>query len=264
MQVAKLALFPKDIIGTIFSDKPSIAEIAVMLRGPDPTQSLAEVVNALSLLGAKVLTLNFTSEDTRQFITAFIDYSGVKGGLSWLARELRRVRGVGEVRYRAKRIREKIIDGFATPTFNRGRAPAMVLSREELGRVFSEVKERYGSGGEAFLYHIGRELGEVSGEKYRGREVGEEFIREDILSFQAFGWGVPKVVELNLSRPRIRLRFYDLFESSVVKGEKSEPYCHFFRGYLAGLFSRFLGTRVEVMETKCIAKGDPYCEFIVE
>jgi len=257
-------LYPKDILGTVFLRTMSIAEIAVEARFPNPTIGLKEVVDLLAESGVRVLALNLTIKGDRQFLTAFIEYSSIKSSPRDLVEELRKARHVSEVRFKTKRVEEKIVDEFATPTFDLGNLPAMILSKEEFGRVLSEIKERYGTGGCAFLYIVGYRLGELSGEKYGTERVSKEFVMEDVLAFQAFGWGVPEVVELNLLKPRVRLRFYNLFESVGTKGRSDEPFCHFFRGYLAGLFSKFFGREVTVREIKCVAMGDAYCEFIIE
>lgn len=257
-------LYPKDILGTLHLKAGSIAEIAIEARFPDPTLGLKEVVDVLAEFGVHILVLNLTSKGERQFLTAFIEYSKIKGSLRDMVEKLRRNRYISEIKFKTKRVEEKIVDEFATPTFNLGSLPAMVLSREEFGRVLSEIKERYGTGGSAFLYIVGYRLGELSGEKYGAERVSKEFVMEDVLAFQAFGWGVPEVVEINLLKPRIRLRFYDLFESAGVREKSGEPFCHFFRGYLAGLFSKFLRKEVTVREIKCVARGDAYCEFIIE
>jgi len=49
-------------------------------------------------------------------------------------------------------------------------------------------------------------------------------------------------------------------------GESDEPVCHFTRGFFAGAAGalKFKSENVEGVETKCVAKGDPYCEFVVK
>ena len=42
-----------------------------------------------------------------------------------------------------------------------------------------------------------------------------------------------------------------------------KPSANFFRGAIAVFASKMLGKSVAVIETKCIAKGDPCCEFEV-
>ncbi len=51
-------------------------------------------------------------------------------------------------------------------------------------------------------------------------------------------------------------------------GESDEPVCHFTRGFFAGaaaaIYFRTDSEHVKGEETKCMAKGDSYCEFIVK
>ena len=36
------------------------------------------------------------------------------------------------------------------------------------------------------------------------------------------------------------------------------------RGHISGFLTGLLKINVRAIETKCIAKGDPYCEFYIE
>jgi predicted hydrocarbon binding protein len=49
----------------------------------------------------------------------------------------------------------------------------------------------------------------------------------------------------------------------MFKGS-SEPQSHYIRGVLDGFFSSLFKVEMEAKETKCIAKGDPYCEFEIK
>ena len=52
----------------------------------------------------------------------------------------------------------------------------------------------------------------------------------------------------------------DSFEA-LGYGSSKNPVCHFLRGYFSGILSYVCGGDVVLNETKCIAKGDHYCEF---
>ncbi|HIH98147.1 MAG TPA: hypothetical protein HA346_03970 [Thermoplasmata archaeon] len=46
--------------------------------------------------------------------------------------------------------------------------------------------------------------------------------------------------------------------------EKSiEPVCHYMAGLMAGIYAAYIGKPCESKETKCVAKGDEYCEFVI-
>jgi len=257
-------LYPKDILGTIFTENPFIAEIALESEFSDSAKCVLFISQVLTKYNVYPLVFNMTSTDAKQYTVFFIDYSSIKGSLEGLVSELKGNPNILNVKFRVKRIREKILDMFAKPTFGQGKYVALVLGVDEFSWVYEKIKETYGSGGEAFLYHIGYSFGEIAGEKYMGKEITEDFIREDLLAFQAYGWGIPEILEIDLVEYGVVIRFYDLFESIHAKGKKNRPNCHFVRGHLAGLFSKFFNRKMFAIETKCIAKGDPYCEFVVK
>ena len=53
------------------------------------------------------------------------------------------------------------------------------------------------------------------------------------------------------------MRLHGNFECTPFIGTRDRPVSHLIRGALAGKEFR-------VREVKCIAKGDEYCEFIIE
>jgi len=80
----------------------------------------------------------------------------------------------------------------------------------------------------------------------------------------ARGWCIPEFVEFDEEKPRLVVRLRDLFECRLFKGRKNKPNSHFMRGILAGILEELFGVKIKVKEEKCVAMGDPYCEFVAE
>lgn len=57
------------------------------------------------------------------------------------------------------------------------------------------------------------------------------------------------------------MRLEDGFEGTGAKSPK--PSCHFTRGLVSGACQHLLGRPTACEETKCVALGDPYCQFEV-
>ena len=72
-----------------------------------------------------------------------------------------------------------------------------------------------------------------------------------------------KLVRYNPYSMKIVLRLYDSIECKIFRGS-GRPVSQFIRGHISGLLTKILGKDVRAVETKCIAKGDLYCEFSVE
>jgi predicted hydrocarbon binding protein len=128
------------------------------------------------------------------------------------------------------------------------------------------IRKKFGSAGEAMLYYQGF---------FIGFEIYDEYVKiakseklEDLIEIakavnMTLGWGIIDKVKVDVEKGIAKFRMYDNFECEL--GENNgKPYSQFYRGAIAGIFTRFFGKDVKVAETKCIAKGDPYCEFVVK
>ncbi len=76
----------------------------------------------------------------------------------------------------------------------------------------------------------------------------------------AWGLGRMEVVEASATPPQVVMRVYDCFECELGIGAR-KPFSNFIRGILAALIAQLFNGRMEAKELKCVAKGDPYCEF---
>ncbi len=92
---------------------------------------------------------------------------------------------------------------------------------------------------------------------------GKELLVEILKAYQAGGWGKVKLIEYDLRRNRIVLRLYNSIECKIFR-KADNLVSQFIRGHLSGLLSGLLKADVRVMESRCIARGDPYCEFHME
>lgn len=97
-----------------------------------------------------------------------------------------------------------------------------------------------------------------------GKEIGEHIIEEGIETDEA----ISRILNfLNYCKVGIvgmdkTITIKDNIESSYTKSFKTkavEPACYFTTGFLNGFFSTVKNQHVK--ETKCIAMGDPYCEW---
>lgn len=81
--------------------------------------------------------------------------------------------------------------------------------------------------------------------------------------FNKLGKGKLGIIEADTDKIRFVLRFYlNGIALAYLEHEKTtEPVCYHFAGVFAGATS-VIYPGVEVIETKCMAKGDSYCEFI--
>lgn len=86
-----------------------------------------------------------------------------------------------------------------------------------------------------------------------------------VSEFNRMGKGLLEIIEADAENCHFVLRMYFCgIALAYLEHEKTtEPVCYHFTGIWAGGANIFY-PGVEAVETKCMAKGDPYCEFVIE
>jgi predicted hydrocarbon binding protein len=86
-----------------------------------------------------------------------------------------------------------------------------------------------------------------------------------VAEFNKMGKGKLEIIEADTVKIRFLLRFhFNGIALAYLEHEKTtEPICCHFAGVFAGA-TDIIYPGAEAVETKCMAKGDPYCEFVIE
>ncbi|RLE59159.1 MAG: hypothetical protein DRJ32_05145 [Thermoprotei archaeon] len=129
------------------------------------------------------------------------------------------------------------------------------------------LKERIGEAYSSLLYQIGVEIGERVFEshlKLTGTRDPDMLTKICQALFQVVGYGVLKFIELDVENKRSRVRVWNSFECELYD-ESTQPRGYMISGILAGWHMGLFKTKfLSSKEKKCIAMGDPYCEFTIE
>jgi len=129
------------------------------------------------------------------------------------------------------------------------------------------LKERMGEAYSSILYQIGMEIGErvfKSHMNLAGTSDVDVIARICEALFQAVGYGILKFIYLNPELKESKVRVWNSFECELYE-ESKQPRGYLVSGMLAGWHTGLFKTKyLSVKEKKCIAMGDPYCEFIVQ
>ncbi|NNN17412.1 MAG: hypothetical protein HKL79_03520 [Thermoplasmata archaeon] len=164
---------------------------------------------------------------------------------------------------------EEGIDGLLIDTsyplrITRG-LQAVVFDRKQLAGMVDEVREKFGSGGAVLLYDQGLALGRESWNEFL-KLVGRPFAVQHLSYLgnwhSARGMGRMEVLDFSLERAVDRVRVTDSFE--CIGHTAPIPYSQLLRGLIAGLLSTLWDSPVTCRETRCIAMGEPACEFEIE
>ncbi len=135
--------------------------------------------------------------------------------------------------------------------------------------LLKDLEEIFNAAGDTLLYQGGIKVGRDLYNHYINvaREHGIDLW--DVISAVGwyFGWGTGEVVERGERDGVYRMVVYDSFEAESFlarEGRGDKSVCHFMRGVLTGLVEGVEGRDYVGHETRCRAKGDEYCEFVIE
>ncbi|MEX2690066.1 MAG: V4R domain-containing protein [Candidatus Njordarchaeum guaymaensis] len=150
---------------------------------------------------------------------------------------------------------------FFPPTTNN--EWVVIFRSSVLDGLFNILRDRLKEAGNRQLYLEGYKVGIDAFDSYvrlLGETDKELLIRFGVEILISNGWGVGEVTEVSFEKAEGTFRVYNLFECQIAKVE-NKCASQFFRGALAGFCSRLFNRPMKCIETKCIRKGDNYCEF---
>lgn len=231
---------------------------------------LARVSLEVSKHNAKILSafLDAPSLSKTAKWSFFADFTKADVEPETLATELRSLPSVLQVRCQSS------IDGFITDTMHfpvmLGTERAIIVRSAILASVIGRIKSIFGSessSARVILYQIGEAGGQRVFDSLKAL-VGFEFIRKNVGRtlnlFTALGYGILNVKAVDLDAKTAYIHIQGGFESADSRSASVTPQCHFIRGLLGGWFSQLFESRIEVIETQCVAKGNPACVFQVQ
>jgi|GEM_PF-394028 len=202
-------------------------------------------------------------KDQPPVLVLFADMTKRLEALSDIVRELKAMEYVKQVIISAP-----LFNGFALETnlfpLTLLGERVIILRRTLYEAFLKELRSILGSGYASLMYYTGLEMGRKAF-RYHYEIAGRDLKNTIAISeaiFRIVGYGIMKILELDLSIGRARIRVHHCFECEIFKNS-GKPSSHLIRGMIAGWFSELLRRRVKAIETRCIAKGDKYCEFLV-
>ena len=228
--------------------------------------AMGQVASEVARHGVNILSGYMSAHPGEElgYVTFFADITDATISLEELAAALKQLDVVVELEVHEAEVPGLIVDAAHFPLLFLGQE-VVVIDLRMIGHMFSRLDEVFGTGASVILYEMGVRAGKVIVE-----EVVECGIREeDVLKVLAAlgvarGWGITEILSWDPRAVRLVLRVWENFECKPLAGRKRKPHSHFMRGVIAGIVSKLTGQPVKVREVKCLAKGDPYCEFVAE
>ncbi len=261
--MGKEKLFPRYVPWMLYAPDAELCEFCFTI--PNKPGQLKKALEIFEKYGVNILSISGyalpTWKEGRIFI--FADVKKARDKLENIEEELEKVAGDVYIKYQP--VPGFMIDEFTHPVYVFPGVRSLILLEPDFAEMIKGLYEKFGEIAATLLYHEAFSGGKFLAE-YLSKKLkldGRELLAECLKFYQAGGWGKVTLVKYDTRKPEIVLRLQDSLECGIF-GRLEKPTSHFLRGHLSGLLTGLLGRNVRVIERKCIAMGDPYCEFQLE
>ena len=259
------AYLPKQVFAADFKTGAKLAQFSIQMR--NVVGAMHEQTEVLAKHGVRILSgfHNAPFQVESGEWSFFADFTKADMDPETLAAELRSSSSVLKVRYQTEGD-GFIIDDLHFPTLL-GSERVIVVRSTVLKAMIRRVNAIFGAESEpahVILHQIG-EAGGISEFESIKQFTGVDFIRKNVARafnlYTALGYGVSNVTALDFDRKTAEIHVREGFECASSNNPSGRRRSHFIRGLIAGWFSRLFESRISVVETECVARGDPECVF---
>lgn len=255
---------PHELPCGIIAPNKKLAQFCFTLK--NVPGALAKIASEMARWHINILSGHMTALPDEEFgyATFFADLTDLTVDTGALIEKLRSLDVVEDVYMVEPEIPTMIVDVVHFPLKFLGE-DSVIIDLRMVGHMFNRLFEVFETGASVILYEMGYRAGKAAADAIlkSGLEGLDAFKAIMALSI-ARGWCVPELIEWDEREPRLVIRLWDNFECKPIAGQRNRPNSHLVRGLIAGILEGLTGKKVKVKETKCIAKGDDYCEFIAE
>ncbi|MGP8057556.1 MAG: V4R domain-containing protein [Nitrososphaerales archaeon] len=250
----------KDVMVYHYDPKKKVYLVSLHLE--NEPGALGNLANLLAVRGMNILEGYFggMSYEPKATVSFFVETTNPRMDEGWIKDFVQSSTYASDVEVRPG------VDGFVSDsvnfpvTWNNGDR-ALLIQAASLRTMLGAIIWADGVEGERAIYDQGFNLGRATYERLFSiyRPKSRAGLAEMLKIYSATGWGRLELPGLDPEHKRAKLKLEEGFECTGMKTGK--PVSNFIRGHLAGVLSTYFGSDVKAVETRCISKGDAYCEF---
>jgi len=255
---------PKEVLSIEFNPKKRLAHFMLELKNIPGALEKSSAIPTRHRVNILSGFHHAPSASRSAFWSFFADFTEADTDAPALAREFETLTSTISVRFQVPP-NGLLVDSFHFP-LSWGGHRAIMMRTESMTSIFARINGIFGDGPAAKVVMF--EMGEAAGQaiyKDLAENIGDDTIRRELSNiiglYSSCGWGIFELLHADLETKTVLLRVKHNFECDDYRGKSTIPRGNFVRGHLAGWFSQLFGARTEVSETKCVAKGDLFCEF---
>ena len=128
--------------------------------------------------------------------------------------------------------------------------------------ILSRLSEIFQSGAKVIIFEASKAAGEQFAKETpeTAKADIQKLLNITVQRFTEAGLGKIKVIEANLEKGEVQFRIWNNFFAEI-KNKEETTYCNCIEGFVSGMYEQIMGKTPEIKKTKCVADGNPYCEW---
>jgi predicted hydrocarbon binding protein len=250
---------PKEIVTMLY--KPNHRLFQLAFKAEMTSAPLATLCEALADLDIRILNASVSTPDGRTGSwDVFVDCPNYSLTAEVVWAKLKAESSLREFRMSAGE--ELVVEELFFPLRLSGLGSrVMLITQDSFQRMLAAMGQMLGTGGSVVAYQEGQALGSIYAGGLRALIKGDirRFLGQLAKLYGATGVGRCEFVEMNFDLMHFVVQVRDSIECQGKSSAK--PNSQWIRGHLTGGATVTLDTPMQCEETRCVAMGDPYCEF---
>ena len=229
---------------------------------------MARIAKLMGDLGVNILSGIIWAEpgEEKASWVFFVDLTDASIGADELAEKLRELDVVLRADVVEHRIGDLAVDTCSFPVMLLARR-MVLLDVAGLAAMLDWLDRTFETGGHAILFDMGLEAGKsiARGLERRFGLFGRQAFETFLAMCTAMGFFTYELVGFDAESRQAIVHLFHSFECEPFRerGERRTR-SHLLRGMVAGALETVFGCPMMVRETRCVARGDGYCEFVAE
>jgi len=137
----------------------------------------------------------------------------------------------------------------------------VILTQARLQEIFLRLSAIFQSGAKVIIYEASKAAGEqfVKEAPEATKADKQLLLNTTVQRFTEAGLGKIEIVELDIEEAEVKFRIWNNFFAEIESEEAT--YCSCIEGFVSGMYKQIIGKTPKIRKTKCVADGDPYCEW---
>jgi predicted hydrocarbon binding protein len=139
----------------------------------------------------------------------------------------------------------------------------IIITQARIEEICTRLSEIFQSGAKVIIFEAGKAAGKRFLEETSDiTKVDKQlFLKTVSQRFTDAGLGKIEIVEFDLEQAEVKFRIWNNFFAGLDCEKPMYRSC--IEGFVSGMYEQIMRKTPKIQKTKCVAKGDPYCEWHV-